>query len=155
MKFCENCGKQLADDAKFCSGCGSPTTSFYKQQNQAQAQPQPQPQQFYQTQTTPQHSPFYNELCEWRRKTTTYFVFSLISIITCMGIGIVFSIIACVIGRKIPPFQHANMLTAPEDINLYNETQSRIKTSGTLAVIGGAINVVLWSLVILFAYIGS
>ncbi len=23
MKFCSNCGKQLNDDAMFCSGCGS------------------------------------------------------------------------------------------------------------------------------------
>lgn len=26
MKFCTNCGKQLADDFKFCNGCGAPTT---------------------------------------------------------------------------------------------------------------------------------
>ena len=27
MKFCSNCGKQLNDDAMFCSGCSSLSTA--------------------------------------------------------------------------------------------------------------------------------
>lgn len=27
MAFCPNCGKQIADDAKFCEGCGKATAS--------------------------------------------------------------------------------------------------------------------------------
>ena len=27
MPFCMNCGKQLPDDAKFCSWCGMPTNN--------------------------------------------------------------------------------------------------------------------------------
>ena len=156
MKFCENCGKQMNDDAKFCSGCGSPTSNYYKQQSQAQAQPQMQQQAYSAPQySTPQHSPYYAQLREWKGKVTTYFIFSLISIITCMGIGIVFSIIACVIGKKIPPFPYADKLTSPEEINIYNAAQAKIKSSGLLALLGGAINVVMWALVILLAYIAS
>ena len=49
--FCENCGKQLSDDARFCSSCGRPTGT-----TQAQPQPTPyqQPQQHYQQ---PQYQP--------------------------------------------------------------------------------------------------
>lgn len=38
--FCKNCGKQLPDDAKFCSGCGTPVNSPIPPQ---QAQPPAQP----------------------------------------------------------------------------------------------------------------
>ena len=38
--FCEQCGKQLSDAAKFCSGCGMSQTTV-----PAPAQPQPAPQQ--------------------------------------------------------------------------------------------------------------
>ena len=47
--FCENCGKQLSDDASFCSGCGRPTgiVSATPAQPQ-QRQPAYAPQQQYQ-----------------------------------------------------------------------------------------------------------
>jgi len=45
--FCESCGKQLSDDASFCSGCGRPTEIVSATQAQLQRQyqqPQYQPQ---------------------------------------------------------------------------------------------------------------
>ncbi|MBR3700097.1 MAG: zinc ribbon domain-containing protein [Bacteroidales bacterium] len=42
MKYCANCGTQLADDARFCHNCG------HQVEMVAQPQPQPQPQPQYQ-----------------------------------------------------------------------------------------------------------
>lgn len=39
--FCKNCGRELNDNMKFCSGCGTPIQQ--SEPNTAQAQPQPQP----------------------------------------------------------------------------------------------------------------
>lgn len=45
--YCEQCGKQLANNAQFCDGCGSPTSNYYnkigRQQYTAQAVPVQQP----------------------------------------------------------------------------------------------------------------
>lgn len=42
--FCKNCGKQLPDDAKFCSGCGTPVNSpIPPQQAEPPAQPPVEP----------------------------------------------------------------------------------------------------------------
>lgn len=32
MKYCKSCGKELADDAVLCTGCGCATDEFYAQQ---------------------------------------------------------------------------------------------------------------------------
>jgi len=39
--FCPNCGKQLNDDAKFCSGCGASTIPGQPAENAAPAGPKP------------------------------------------------------------------------------------------------------------------
>ncbi|MDE6868474.1 MAG: hypothetical protein K2J83_04955 [Clostridia bacterium] len=33
MKYCKNCGKELADGAVLCTGCGCATDDFYAQSN--------------------------------------------------------------------------------------------------------------------------
>ena len=50
MKWCTNCGKELADDAKFCSGCGTAVAEPQIEaapQYEPQPAPQPAPQQTY------------------------------------------------------------------------------------------------------------
>ena len=92
MKFCENCGKEILDNAIICPSCGCPTQKYYQGQ----------------TKTTYQHSDYYPALCERTRKINTCFVFSLISLVTSMGIGLIFAIIAYVININIRPFQYAD-----------------------------------------------
>ncbi len=36
MKYCKSCGKELADEAVLCTGCGCATDEFYSQQQPAQ-----------------------------------------------------------------------------------------------------------------------
>lgn len=35
MKYCKSCGKELADDAVLCTGCGCGTDEYYNQQTTA------------------------------------------------------------------------------------------------------------------------
>ena len=139
MKFCESCGKEILDDAIICPACGCPTRKYYQGQ----------------TQTSYQHSDYYPELCEYTRKINTCFVFSLISLITSMGVGLIFAIVAYVLSLNIRPFPYADKLTNPEEIDLYNHSEKKLKTSGTMLMLGGGINVVMWALVLLFAYLGA
>ena len=65
MKTCANCNKQLADNARFCSACGSPlateaVNSIYPGQHQQPQQPQPAagaPQELYRTVQVQQPQP--------------------------------------------------------------------------------------------------
>ena len=139
MKFCETCGKEIHDDTIVCPACGCPTAKYYQGQ----------------TKIPQQHSAYYPELCERTRQINTYFVFSLISLITCMGIGLIFAIVAYILGQNIQPFPYADKLTNPEEIDQYNNSEKKIKTSGLMYILGGSINVVLLALAFLFAYIGT
>lgn len=40
MAFCDNCGMELSDDAKFCENCGAPRMQAASHQQAAQQQPQ-------------------------------------------------------------------------------------------------------------------
>ena len=141
--FCQKCGKEINDSAAFCSQCGTAVLSTSQLDIN------------HVSKSTNNHSEFYPILCERSHKITTYYVFSLISLITCMGVGLIFSIIAYVIGRKVPPFTHADMLTNPEEIHIYNNSERKFKTSGLLCLLGGGINLVMWSLAFLLIYIAS
>ncbi len=50
--FCSKCGKQIADDAMFCPGCGTPTVNNQANTQNAQANTQPGPQQYNAQQQT-------------------------------------------------------------------------------------------------------
>ena len=139
MKFCETCGKEMNDNAVVCPACGCPTSKYY------QGQPK----------SPLQHSAYYPELCERARNINTYFIVSLISLIKCMGIGLIFSIVAYILGRNIQPFPYADKLTIPEEIDQFNNSEKKIKTAGWMWLLGGSINLILWSLVLLFAYMGA
>jgi len=63
--FCKNCGKQLSDTAKFCSGCGTQQNASpvpAQQPQQAADQPQPAQQQAAdQPQAAPQQAPIQQQ----------------------------------------------------------------------------------------------
>ena len=45
MRYCSNCGTQLADDARFCNNCGTPVGNSDPNPNQTNYQPGNNPQQ--------------------------------------------------------------------------------------------------------------
>lgn len=59
MKYCSNCGKELADSSAFCSECGAPQqgTPSESQQYQESVYRQSPPQQNQQTYQAPQQAP--------------------------------------------------------------------------------------------------
>ena len=55
MPYCENCGKLVSPNAKFCSGCGAAVNNL--QQPVQPVQPPPPPQEFYQQPNTNYQQP--------------------------------------------------------------------------------------------------
>jgi hypothetical protein len=86
--FCQNCGKQIPNDAKFCDGCGNATNiqeQAQPQQSTYQQTQQNQPNQdTQQWQQPPQQNPYYNQPPSDNRKT--YCVLSYIGILWLFGL---------------------------------------------------------------------
>jgi len=59
MKYCSNCGKELADGSAFCSECGAPQQTFQSEQQQAYQESvhQQAPPQYQQPYHAPQQAP--------------------------------------------------------------------------------------------------
>lgn len=145
MSFCRNCGADVGD-AKFCHACGQATTATEASQPQYAQPPK----------TANGHSEYYPSLCEYSSNATKLFVFGLLSIICCMGIGLIFEIIAIVISSKIKKvYEHGDKLTNPEEIAMYNSAVSRHKTGSVLACIALSITGVLLFVLIMLLAIGS
>ncbi len=53
MKFCNMCGKEIADNAAFCSDCGAPVTPVQTPTTEVPTQPAPQPMPEQQAQQYP------------------------------------------------------------------------------------------------------
>ena len=126
MAFCKNCGTNIGD-AKFCPSCGQCASE---------------------ASTTPasntQSSPYRSELQLYSEQSTKMLVFGILSLVFCMGIGLIFEIIALVIATKIKNgFAHAESLTNPDEISTYNAAKSRHKTGATLAATALCITSVL------------
>ena len=128
MSYCKNCGTNIGDN-KFCQNCGQPSV----ESTTATATP---PQTPTDAPTNNGFSAYYPELCTYSSNATKMFVFGILSLIFCMGIGIIFEIIAITISIKIKkPFEHGDKLTNPVEIAMYNTARSRHKAGATMASI--------------------
>lgn len=131
MSYCKNCGTNIGE-SKFCSNCGQAAAET--------VQP---------TITKNGFSEYYPKLCEYSSNATKIFVFGILSLIFCMGIGIIFEIISIVISVKInKPFEHGDKLTNPVEIAMYNTARSRHKAGAIMSSIALVITGIL--LLILF-----
>ena len=80
----------------------------------------------------------------------------ILSLICCMGIGLIFEIIAIVISTKIKkPFEHGDALTNPVEIAMLNTAKSRHKVGATLASIALVITGILLFILIIGGAIAS
>ena len=70
--YCKNCGIDIGEN-KFCPNCGTASAA--------------------QSSTTSSHSAYYHQICDYVRDSSSIFVFGLLSLIFCMGIGLIFEII--------------------------------------------------------------
>lgn len=126
MSFCKNCGTNIGE-ANFCPACGQATTETAQPQN-----------------SNTGFSEYYPELCEYSSRATKIFVFGILSLIFCMGIGIVFEIICLALSFKIKkPFEHRDKLITPAEIAMCDKAISRHKSGAIMSSIAVIITGIL------------
>ena len=135
MSFCRNCGYDVGD-AKFCPSCGTSTSGTETAADTAA------------TTTTATvgggFSEYYPELSLYHSRATKILVFGILSIIFCMGIGLIFEIITIILSAKIKNvFPHGDKLTNPIEIAMYNTASSRHRVGSILSAIALLITAVL------------
>lgn len=113
MKYCQKCGKELFDEAIICPGCGCPATS---------SQP-----------TNAIYSNDYPIIREFSEKVKSAYTFSLVGTILCLGIGIIFAIVAWMKLKVISVPQIST--THPNEIAEYESAKRQLRTCLTLALI--------------------
>lgn len=102
------------------------------------------------------YSQHYSELKLYSSRATALLVFGILSIVCCMGIGLVFEIIAIVISSKMPKaIEYGEQLTNPEEIAMLNSAKARHKTGATLASIALLITGILLFVLIMVLAIGA
>lgn len=74
MRFCSNCGKELSEHALFCSSCGCKAENNINADNY-------------------QHTSEFAKVQLYQTKINTLHTISIVALVLCLGIGIVFSII--------------------------------------------------------------
>ena len=126
MSFCRKCGTDIKD-ANFCPACGEPANP------PAAPAAAPAPAA---TGYTGGYSEYYPELKLYSSRALQIFVFGILSLICCMGIGLIFEIICIVISSKMKTaFPHGDKLTNPVEIAMYNTAKQRHKIGAILASI--------------------
>lgn len=129
MSFCKNCGADVGEN-KFCAKCGT-----------AVADTTPN------VTTSNGFSDYYYQICEYERSAGSFFVFGILSIIFCMGIGVIFEIICVVKSIKIKQFQALMVndlpITNPVEIEKLQNARKKHKVGTILAAIALIITGVL------------
>ena len=122
MSFCKNCGTNIGNN-KFCANCGTPS-------NIASYAPSP----------SNRHSAYYHDICDYSRAAKSVFVFGLLSLIFCMGIGLIFQIICFI---KIPRLSKYDTLlikgiksALPEEIETLKAAKKSASSGTTMCLIG-------------------
>ena len=138
--FCKNCGADVGNN-KFCANCGTAVVETAPSANAFNG-----------------YSSYYPQICEYERKAISIFTFGILSIIFCMGIGLIFEIINIVLSSKIKQFQPllANDLpiTNPVEIAKLQNAKGKHKvgailTSIALIITGTLLFVLIFSSLIL------
>lgn len=136
MKYCSTCGKEIQDAAVICPHCGCPTANYQATQ---------------QTNNVHTHSDYYPKLKEYAGRVNSIFVFSILSLALCMGIGIIFAIINLIKINTLKPFDYGKNLTNPTEIAEYNAIEKKLKTSRIMTAIGLGIAFILIFIIVVMS----
>lgn len=140
MKFCSKCGKEIHDEAVVCIHCGCATEN----------------QTFKQT-----VSEDYNRLMAFVNEVKTIHLLGIVSLVLCLGIGLIFQIINVIkinkyTDRKAKAYKFPEFnLTNPSDIALYESTKKKFKTASTMTSIGFGISTSLILFAVWFGIMSS
>ena len=138
MKYCSNCGKEIHDKAVFCVHCGCAVETAA---------------------SNSEHSNEYNRLMTFVREMKTVHVLGVISLVLCMGIGLIFQLINLPKinkywkkAEKAYVFPEFN-LTNPYDIELYENAKKKFKQGEIMTSIGLGVSISLIFFAFLFGIV--
>lgn len=114
--FCSKCGKEIDDGAVVCTGYGCPTQNYKKEGQPAQPVN-------YGVSTQPVID-FEKE--SYLKQVNTAYVLAIVSVVLCLGIGIIFAVIASIMVSKLP--------TVTWNDNAY-ETAQRVAAQNKIATV--------------------
>lgn len=125
--FCKNCGAEIGE-SKFCPSCGASSSAT--------------------SAVVSGHSAYYHQICDYSREVNSFFVFGLLSLIFCMGIGLIFEVICFIKGMKMKKYQ--NLLAKdftlddyPEEWEKLKGAQAKFKSGYLMFAIGVCVTFVL------------
>lgn len=131
--FCSKCGKEIHDEAVVCIHCGCAVGGNSIQQSQ-------------------QHSVGYSKFKAFQENVKTIYTLGIISLVLCLGIGIVFQIINNVKIYKYYNKQERKFifpefnLKDSHEVAEYESTIRKFHRARTMTTIGYLISVFLWTI---------
>ena len=125
--FCKNCGTDIGE-SKFCPNCGISSSETVN--------------------VTNGHSAYYHQICDYARDVNSIFVFGLLSLLFCMGIGLIFEIICCVKALQMKKYQTIlakdfSLPDYPEEWEKLKSAQAKRKSGAIMFSIGFSVTVLL------------
>ena len=96
----------------------------------------------YPAQSYTQEMDSHFKLMAFEEKVKSIYILGVISIITCMGLGLIFQIITLSKIKKLV-IPDAASVQSPFEQNQYETSMKKLKTAKTLAVIGMVIQIIL------------
>lgn len=124
--FCSKCGKEIEDQAIICPGCGCPTENYNKSVAVTE-----------QTTSSPDNKNNIASaatVARFSAEVKSIWVLSLIGLLLCLGIGIIFSLIALSKIKKLPAID--SEITDPRVMSDYEIAKRKLKSASTMASIG-------------------
>ncbi len=139
MKYCSKCGKEIHDEAVICVHCGCAVESAAAPKRE--------------------DSNEYNRLMSFVNEVKTVHVLGIISLVLCLGIGIIFQLINLPKinkywkkAEKAYVFPEFN-LTNPHDIELYENAKKKFKQGQIMTSIGFGVSIALIFFAIWFGFV--
>jgi len=110
--FCSKCGKEIADEAMICPGCGCATSNYQPQAKESNNNP---------------YSQDYLAIKEFEDKVKSVYNLSIVSLVLFLGIGIIFSIVAWskIKKIKIPEVTTTN----PNELAMLQAAKRKLRTT--------------------------
>ena len=108
--FCSKCGKEIADEALICPSCGCATANY-------QAPPR----------SVTSYSNDYIAIKEFDDKVKSIYTIGVISLVLCLGIGLIFSLVAWAKAKSVivPKITTQN----PNELATFESTKRKLKTA--------------------------
>ena len=112
--FCSKCGKEIADEALICPQCGCATANYQAPQGSVSS-----------------YSNDYIAIKEFEDKVKSIYTIGVISLVLCLGIGLIFSFIAWVKAKSVIVPKITTQ--KPNELVTFESTKRKLKTALSFA----------------------